>query len=488
MVESKPNQAKLDKLSKLKEKGVNPYPNMYCPNAFSGDLQKRYADLGPDEERDDDIIVAGRVMAIRNSGMFIDLYDRDGKIQIYTHESSTKDPEAFELLKFIDVGDIIGVEGGIKKTKRGELSILTKRITILAKSLELLPEKYHGLTDVEARYRQRYVDLIMNQDSKEALEKRSRIVAAVREFLNDKNFLEVETPMLHSIMGGANAKPFITHYNSLHSDFFLRVSPELFLKRLIVGGFDRVYEINRNFRNEGIDTKHVPEFTMLELYQSYADYNDIMKLVEDMFEFVAMKVNGTTVANWRGHEINLKGPYARKTMVELANEALGIDLMKMNDAEAMKVAKEKGIKLKGSETWGEVVEAVFDQRVEGNIVQPLFVLDHPKDISPLTKTHRENPRLVERFELFINQTELGNAYTELTDPLDQKARFEDQVAKKEKGDDEAQMMDTDFVCALGYGMPPTGGLGVGIDRLVMLLTGANAIRDVILFPALKDKN
>lgn len=480
---------RLEKLQKIEDLGINAYPNIFKPTNFSQDLNEKYKGLENDTVAEKTVIVAGRIRAIRNSGMFIDLHDKQGKVQIYSHENTLKNSEAeLQKIKLLDVGDMIGVSGFVKRTKRGELSIEAHTVTILAKSLQSLPEKYHGLKDQETKYRQRYVDLIVNEDSKKTLIDRSKIVTAIRNRLVESGFLEVETPTLHAIMGGATAKPFVTHHNSLKRDFFLRVAPELFLKRLTVGGLDRVFEIGKNFRNEGIDTTHNPEFTMLELYQSYADYNDMMDLTEELVQVAVKEIHGKTDIEYDGNDVKLGGKFARRPMLELAKEATGIDFMKIRDAkEAVKLAKEKGIKLKGNECWGEVIEEIFDQRVEKTLIQPTFVTDYPKDICPLTKEHRNEECLVERFELFICGKEFANAYSELSNPIDQKARFEAQVEKRESGDDEAHMMDLDYVNALEYGLPPTGGLGLGIDRLVMLITGKTSIRDVIAFPTLKNK-
>ncbi len=484
-------QAKIAKLGKIREAGLNPYPNIFKPSHFSAGLKTQYADLPADDaEQGEDIKVAGRIMSIRNSGMFIDINDRDGKIQIYSHEASTPASE-LEKLKLLDAGDFIGVEGKIKRTKRGELSVVAKTITILSKSLQPMPEKYNGLKDVESRYRQRYVDFIANEDAKNVVLSRSIIVAEIRAFLEERGYMEFETPIFHPVLGGASALPFTTHYNALERDFYLRIAPELYLKRLIVGGFDRVFEIGKDFRNEGIDTKHLPEFTMLELYQSYADYNDMMELAETMFGRLAMRLYGKKEIEWGGNIINLDAPFARVKLVEEAGRVIGgVDLLALadDDAKTREVAQSAGIKLRGNETWGQVIEEIFDQRIEENLIQPTFLIDYPADICPLTKKHRDNPKLAERFELFIGGKEFGNAYSELTDPVYQRETFEDQMKKKEIGDAEAsQQMDDDFLNALEYGMPPTGGMGVGIDRLIMLMTNSPSIRDVVAFPTLRDK-
>ena len=423
-------ESRLAKLNALREKGYNPYPYSFKPNAFAEDLQKKYAGLAAGENTEDRVTVAGRAMAVRNSGMFIDLKDISGKIQVFCHKSHL-DEAGLDLLKSLDVGDLVGVSGFVRRTPRGELSIAAEKFDIIGKSLQPLPEKFHGLTDVEARYRQRYVDFIMNDDSREIFKKRCQITSAVRHYFEQHGFMEVETPMLQTIMGGANAKPFITHHNSLDMDLYLRIAPELFLKRLVVGGFDRVFEIGRNFRNEGLDKKHNPEFTALEAYQAYADYNDMAELIPDMLRFVCREVTGSN--------------------------------------------------------WGKVVQLAFDEKVEPKLVQPVLVMDMPRDISPLAKTHRSNPRLVEHFDAYIGGMEVGCAYSELSNPLEQRARFEAQCAEREAGDDEAQMLDEDYVVALENALPPTGGMGMGIDRLAILLTGAETIRDVIAFPTLRNK-
>ncbi len=480
-------ESRLTKLNALFEKGYNPYPYCFKPNAFADDLQKKYADLAAGVDTEDRVTVAGRAMAVRNSGMFIDLKDISGKIQIFCHKSHL-DEAGLELLKSLDVGDLVGVSGFVRRTPRGELSIAAEKFDIIGKSLQPLPEKFHGLTDVEARYRQRYVDFIMNDDSREIFKKRCQITSAVRHYFEQHKFMEVETPMLQTIMGGANAKPFITHHNTLDMDLYLRIAPELFLKRLVVGGFDRVFEIGRNFRNEGIDKKHNPEFTALEAYQAYADYNDMAELIPDLLRFVCKEVNGTETITVNGTEIDLSKPFARKSIVELVNEYAGIDLMKAETVEeARDMAKSIGIDASDCSNWGKVVQLIFDEKVESNLVQPILVMDMPRDISPLAKVHRSNPRLVEHFDAYVGGMEIGCAYSELSNPLDQKARFDAQCAEREAGDDEAQMLDEDYVTALENALPPTGGMGMGIDRLAILLTGAETIRDVIAFPTLRNR-
>ena len=394
--------------------------------------------------------------------------------------------EQLAKLAFMDIGDIVGAVGTIRRTPRGELSVRATQVDILTKSLLTLPEKYHGLTDVEQRYRQRYLDLIMNEESRQKLLMRSKIIATIRQFMQDDGAIEVETPMMHPILGGASAKPFVTHHNALDADFFLRIAPELYLKRLIVGGLaDAVFEINRNFRNEGISYKHNPEFTMLEAYHAYKDYNDIMDLIEKVVQTVAMAVHGSLEIPFEGNVINLASPWARKSMVDLVKEHTGVDFMPMDLAQAHGAAKTLGVFVEPTANWGQVVEVIFGEKVEHTLIQPTHVIDHPLDISPLSKVHRNNDRLVERFESYINGWELANAFTELNDPKIQHDRFMDQVAQREGGNEEAMMVDHDFVTALEYGLPPTGGWGMGIDRLVMLMTNSHNIREVIAFPTLK---
>ena len=480
-------QVRLSKLKALESKGINAYPQIYRPNATSASLAEQYAELPNDTQTEDKVIVAGRIRAIRNSGMFIDVYDATGKVQIYTSKEHSS-AELLEMLSFLDIGDIIGVEGLVKRTKRGELSVCSEKITMLAKALLPLPEKYHGLTDTDTKYRQRYLDMIMNPETTQTLIKRSKIITSIRELLLKDGLLEVETPILHVIKGGATAKPFITHHNALDMDLFLRVAPELHLKRLIVGGLNGVFEIGRNFRNEGIDTRHNPEFTMMEIYRQYNDYTDMMTLFEKMVENAALTVNGTTEIEIDGNKIDLKGPYPRKTMAELVEEYTGVDFIAIEtDEEARAVCDKLGVAVDERADWGHCLATVFEEKCEHHLIQPTHVIDHPKSISPLTKEHRDNPRLVERFETFINTWEICNAYTELTNPLDQRARFEEQVKEREAGDDEADMMDEDYVTALEYGLPPTGGLGVGLDRLIMLLTSNPSIRDIIAFPTMRKK-
>lgn len=485
-------QVRVDKLQTWRDSGVNPYPYHFDKSHSNQDLQTQYAHLENGQETEDQVAVAGRIMAIRNSGLFIDLQDPSGKIQVFCHKENLS-PEQLETLKLLDIGDMIGAKGTIRRTPRGELSVKTKTFELLSKSLLPLPEKYHGLTDVETRYRQRYLDLIMNPDSQAVLVKRSQMIAEVRRLLLDKGFLEVETPMLQSIAGGAAARPFITHHNTLDTDMYLRIAPELFLKRLIVGGLsEKVFELNRNFRNEGISPRHNPEFTMMELYQAYADYNDMMTLTEEIFISVAERVLGTTTITFQGTEIDLKGPWARKSMIDCVIEETGVDFSKIEtDEKAREAARAVGVGVDDSMSWGYVLERVFEDKVEEKLIQPIHIIDYPREISPLAKEHRDNPRLVERFETRINGWEVANAFSELSDPIDQRQRFEAQMTLREGGtneiNQEAHQMDDDYVTALEYGMPPAGGLGIGIDRMIMILTDSPNIRDVIAFPTLKPR-
>ncbi|HNS44884.1 MAG TPA: lysine--tRNA ligase, partial [Alphaproteobacteria bacterium] len=468
---------------------LSAFPHKFERTHKQGELQDKYADLESGAETEDTVHIAGRIMAMRNNGMFIDLVDPSGKIQVFSHKDSTPESE-MEKLQYFDLGDIIGVTGTVRRTPRGELSVRAQELTMLTKSLAPLPEKYHGLTDIEQRYRQRYLDLIMNEESRNTLRIRSTIIRAIREFMNNMGAIEVETPMLHAIMGGASAKPFVTHHNALDTDFFLRVAPELFLKRLIVGGFaDAVYEIGRNFRNEGLSIKHNPEYTGIEGYHAYLDYYDIMNLIEDLVRFVVLAVHGTTKIQYGEHVIDFGPPWARKSMVDLVTEETGFDFMMLKTPEEARAkAAELGFKVDPKFNWGQVVEYIFGETAEAKLIQPTHVIDHPYDISPLSKLHRDNPRLTERFESYVNGWEICNAFTELNDPRDQLARFEEQVAQREGGNEEGMMLDDDFITALEYGLPPTGGWGIGIDRLVMILTDSSSIRDVIAFPTLKPRN
>lgn len=481
-------RTRIEKAEAIRALGINPYPYRYDKTHNAVDIQSKYGVLENGQETEDEVSVAGRIMSIRNNGMFIDLHDVTGKVQIFSHQDNLSE-EQQKLLSLLDLGDLIGVKGQVRKTPRGEVTINSSQITLLCKSLLPLPDKYHGLTDIELRYRQRYLDLIMSPESRETLRIRNRIVLEIRNFLVSREFLEVETPMLHPIPGGASAKPFETHHNALDMQLFLRIAPELYLKRLVVGGLsERVFEINRSFRNEGISTRHNPEFTMMELYQAFADYKDMMELTETMVETVAMKVLGTTTVNFDGQEINFKGPWKRASMTDLVRDATGVDMLAIEELVAAKeAAKSVGVNADDCINWGQVVEEIFAEKVEKTLIQPIHVTDLPLDISPLAKVHRDNPRLTERFETFVNTWEIANAFSELSDPLDQRARFESQVAAREAGDEEAQHLDEDYLTALEYGLPPTGGLGIGIDRLAMLLTDSQSIRDVIAFPTMRQK-
>ena len=476
---------RVEKLEALRAAGIDPYPYRFDKDQDAAALQERYADLAPDTQTDDVVRIAGRIRAMRNNGMFIDLHDATGKIQVFCHKDFLAG-DGLALLKLLDLGDMLGVEGRVRRTKRGELSVAVTALTVLAKALLPLPEKYHGLTDIEARYRQRYLDLIMNETSRDTLRARSRIIAETRAFMTGHGFLEVETPMLHPILGGASAKPFVTHHNALDADLYLRIAPELYLKRLIVGGLsERVFEINRSFRNEGLSPRHNPEFTMMELYQAYADYHDMMALAEELLARLAIAATGSTKVSYDGRDSDFAGPYPRRPMAELVREATGTDFLALDAEGARATAKAQGCEVKGGETWGEAMEMVYGHVVEHSLIQPTHVTDFPRDISPLAKVHRQDARLTERFETLVNGWEVANAFSELTDPIDQHARFKAQVVAREAGDEEAQMMDLDYVTALEHGLPPTGGMGVGLDRLIMLLTGSPSIRDVILFPQLR---
>ncbi|MGD9580702.1 MAG: lysine--tRNA ligase [Vampirovibrionia bacterium] len=482
-------ETRINKINELREKGINPYPYKFEKTAQAQELQDKYVDLTAGEETEDEYKIAGRIMAIRNSGMFVDLMDDTGRIQGFCHKQNLGD-DKFKALKLFDVGDFIGVTGTIRRTPRGELSLKVTEYEMLTKSLNPLPEKFHGLQDKELRYRQRYVDLIVNDEVRDTLRKRSEIISTIRTFLTDKGFLEVETPMLQVVPGGAAAKPFVTHHNALDIDMYMRIAPELYLKRLLVGGIsEKIFEINRNFRNEGISYKHNPEFTMLELYQAYVDYDDMMKLTEELVAYAAQKVLGTLKINFQGNEIDLTTPWKRMTMLDATKEYSGIDFDKIETAEeARNAAKSIGIEVEDNYSWGKTIDAVFEEKVEPHLIQPVHIIDYPVDISPLAKAHRDDSRLVERYETRINGWEIANAFSELTDPIDQRGRFEQQLAERAGGDDEAHRLDEDFINALEYGMPPAGGLGIGIDRLIMLLTDSPSIRDVIAFPTMRPKD
>ncbi len=477
-------QVRRDKLMALQQEGRDPFEQTkFVRSAYSADIKADY-----DAFDGKTVQVAGRIMSKRGMGkaIFCHIKDDRGQLQLYIRKDAVSEQEFADFRKY-DIGDIIGVTGYVFKTKTEEISVHVQGVTLLSKSLRPLPEKFHGMTNTELKYRQRYVDLIMSDESRRNFEIRSKFISYVRSFLDGRGFMEVETPVLNTISGGATARPFITHHNTLDIDMFLRIATELNLKRLIVGGIERVYEIGRIFRNEGMDTKHNPEFTTVELYQSYADFNDMMDLFENLLSGAAMSILGTYECNWQGETIDLTPGWQRLTMAEAVKKYVGVDFMAIEgDAEAVAAAKAAGVDMdKVEPTWGHALYESFDQLVEEKLIQPTFITMHPVDVSPLAKRSPKDHRLTERFELFICRSEMGNAFSELNDPIDQKQRFQKQVELRAKGDDEAGMMDDDFINALEYGMPPTGGLGIGIDRCVMLLTGMNSIRDVILFPTMK---
>ena len=475
---------RINKLEELVEKDNNPFWITTAKQSHhTQEILDHYNELENQE-----VCVSGRIMAKRGMGKvsFVDLADRQGKIQIFTKIDALEGSD-YKAWQNLDLGDIVEVHGIVFTTQKGEISIRNEGYRLLSKCLRPLPEKFHGLTDTDTRYRKRYLDLIMNPEIKVNFEKRSKIISTIRHELEKLDFIEVETPLLNQIAGGASARPFITHHNSLNLDLFLRISPELYLKRLIVGGFERVYEIGRNFRNEGMSTKHNPEFTMIELYQAYTDYHGMMEISEDLISSACLAVNDTLEINFDEHEINLTPPFARMSMIEAIKKFTDVDFDQINtDEEALAIAKEKGLEnLAIGKVRGEIINLFFEEFCEEKLIQPTFIYDYPIEISPLTKKKKSDPRLTERFEIFINGSEYGNAYSELNDPRDQAERFTEQLKKRESGDEEAALPDQDFVEALEYAMPPTGGLGIGIDRLVMLLTNSATIRDVLLFPTMK---
>jgi lysyl-tRNA synthetase class 2 len=472
-----------DKLRELQQAGKDPYSvNTYDRDIFNKDIIARFEEL-----EGKTVSIAGRLMSKRDMGKasFIDVHDSSGRMQIYVKIDDIGE-EDYASFKKWDVGDIVGVRGMVFRTKRGEISLHANEITLLSKSLLPLPEKWHGLKDTEMRYRQRYIDLIVSPEVKETFVKRSMIIREIRKYLDNKGFLEVETPVLHSIAGGATARPFITHHNTLGADMYMRIALELHLKRLIVGGFDKVYEIGRVFRNEGISVRHNPEFTMLELYEAYTDYNGIMDLTEDLIKTVAMQVLGTAVVMFNGTEINLEKPFARLSMLDAVKQYANIDFNNISNLEeARALAKQHQIVYEERHLKGDILNLFFEKYCEDKLIQPTFIKDYPVEISPLAKRKKDAPEYTERFELFIIGREHANAFTELNDPIDQRKRFESQAALKAAGDDEACDIDEDFLTALEYGMPPTGGIGIGIDRLIMLLTDSYSIRDVLLFPTMR---
>ncbi len=477
-------QVRREKLSALQQAGNDPFQiNVYDRTDNAKDIVENYVD---GEEKN--VSVAGRVMSKRSKGKvtFLDIIDRSGRLQLFAKFDDLGE-ESYTNLKKWDIGDIVGVKGYVFKTQKGQVSVHVTSAILLSKSLTPLPEKHHGLKDTDLRYRQRYVDMIMNPEVKDTFIKRSIIIKTIRSELDDLGYIEVETPILNTIPGGAAARPFITHHNTLDIDLYLRIAPELYLKRLIVGGMEKVYEIGRLFRNEGMDVKHNPEFTTIELYEAYTDYHGMMDITEKLINKACLAVNGTDQIEYQGENINLSAPFKRISMIDAVKEYSGVDFGEfIGDTEkAKQAAAELGLEIKSTDTWGNILNAAFEAKVEENLVQPTFIYDYPVEISPLTKRKKDVPELVERFELFVTRRELANAYTELNDPIDQRSRFEYQLTLRENGDDEAQMLDEDFLKSLEYGMAPTGGMGMGIDRLVMLLTDSASIRDVLIFPTMK---
>ena len=482
---SQQRMVRREKLTALQAADEDPFQETrFAWNSTSTQIRDHFSEM-----EGTSVKVAGRIMGKRGMGKvsFCDLQDRDGRIQLYTRQDELGEAD-YKKFQKLDIGDIVGVFGEVFRTKRGEISVRVKRITLLSKALQPLPEKYHGLHDKELRYRQRYVDLIVNPEVKQNFVIRSRFIKYVRDFLDARGYMEVETPVLSTISGGATARPFITHHNTLGLDMYLRIATELPLKRLIVGGLDRVYEIGRIFRNEGMDPKHNPEFTTVELYQAFADFHDMMDLFETLLSGAAKEILGTYQLHWLGQDVDLAPTWSRMTMAEAVKLYTGVDFMQISsDTEAVSIAENLGVAIPetADKTWGNALYEVFDQKVEEKLIQPTFITMHPVDVSPLAKRSPQDPRLTERFELFVCGSEMGNAFSELNDPIDQKKRFQKQVALRARGDGEAGMMDEDYINALEYGLPPTGGLGIGIDRCVMLLTGATSVRDVILFPTMK---
>ena len=481
-----------EKLNKLKELGLDPFGQKFNRDSLAMDIKNKYQNVDHDdfENMTDEATVAGRIMFIRKMGKasFFTIKDRSGSIQIYISINDVGD-EAYSLFKTADIGDIVGVRGKVMKTRTGEVTLKCLEYTHLVKSLRPLPEKFHGLTDIEERYRRRYVDLIMNDDSKNIAFMRPKIIKSIRDFMDNQGFTEVETPILSTLLTGASARPFITHHNTQNLDMYLRIALELPLKRLLVGGMEAVYEIGRVFRNEGMDPKHNPEFTLMEAYLAYANLNDMMDMTEKMYQYIAKNVIGKMTYNWYGNDISLEGPWKRISMVDAIKEKTGIDFkQKMSVETALKLAEEHKIEVQDHEkTVGHIINLFFEKYVEETLIQPTFLYGHPIEISPLTKKNPEDPRFVDRFELFIGGREFANAYTELNDPIDQLERFEEQIKERDLGNDEANDIDMDFIEALEYGMPPAGGIGYGIDRLCMLFLEAESIRDVLLFPTMKER-
>ncbi|WP_102029549.1 lysine--tRNA ligase [Salirhabdus sp. Marseille-P4669] len=484
-------KVRLEKLHNYQDKGINPFGDKYERTHLTEELVKEYGELSKEELEEKAIptTIAGRIMTKRGKGKagFAHILDLSGQIQIYVRKDAVGE-EAYELFTTADLGDIVGVTGTVFKTKVGELSVKVTEFNLLTKSLRPLPEKFHGLKDIEQRYRQRYLDLIVNPESRSTFVTRSKIIQSMRRYLDDQGFLEVETPTMHSIPGGAAARPFITHHNALDIPLYMRIAIELHLKRLIVGGMEKVYEIGRVYRNEGVSTRHNPEFTMMELYEAYADFHDIMELTENLIAHIAKDVLGTTKIQYGDVEVDLEPNWKRIHMVDAIKEQTGVDFWeKMSDERAKELAKEHGIEIQDTMKFGHIVNEFFEQKVEETLIQPTFVYGHPIEISPLAKQNADDDRFTDRFELFIVGREHANAFSELNDPIDQRQRFEAQLKEREEGNDEAHLMDEDFVEALEYGMPPTGGLGIGVDRVIMLLTNSPSIRDVLLFPQMRNK-
>ncbi|WNQ11706.1 lysine--tRNA ligase [Paenibacillus aurantius] len=480
-----------EKLDELRGLGIDPFGQKFERTHTAKQILEAHGDQTKEELEGlaVEVSLAGRIMQKRGMGKasFVHIQDVTGKIQIYVRKDTVEEKQ-YQAFEILDIGDIIGVRGTVFKTQTGETSVKAKEVLVLSKSLYPLPDKFHGLKDVEMRYRQRYVDLITNEEVKETFILRSRIIQSMRRYLDSQGYLEVETPTLHAIAGGAAAKPFITHHNALDMQLYMRIAIELHLKRLIVGGLEKVYEIGRVYRNEGVSTRHNPEFTMIELYEAYADYKDIMRLTEELIAHIAQEVLGSTTIQYQGQEINLAPAWKRISMVDAIKEVVGVDFSReMSDEEAISLAHEHKVPVEKGMTFGHIVNQFFETFVEETLIQPTFITGHPVAISPLAKKSDTDPRFTDRFELFIVAREHANAFTELNDPIDQRERFEAQLQEREQGNDEAHMMDDDFIRALEYGMPPTGGLGIGIDRLVMLLTDAPSIRDVLLFPSMREK-
>ena len=485
---SNATEVREQKLARLREMLDNVYPAHFHRSITNGELAERYAAIEPGTETGDVVTVAGRVHSSRNSGMFMDIHDASGKIQIFTHKDFASEA-ARDLLPLVDLGDIIGVTGEVRRTKRGELTVNARDIIMLTKALKPMPEKYHGLADVETRYRKRYLDIMSNEEARIRFRNRSRIISGVRRFMEDDGFTEVETPMLHPVYGGATADPFRTHHNTLKMDMYLRIAPELYLKRVLVSGLvDKVFEVNRNFRNEGVSTRHNPEFTMLECYWAFADYEDIMDLVERMFSHLAITLHGATELPFGDKVIDFKAPFRRVSMPDAVREATGVDFLGIrSDEEARQAAISLGLEVEPDMSWGEALAFTFEEKVEASLIQPSHVINFPKDISPFAKEVPGEPRLVERFETYVNGWEICNAFSELNDPVEQRRRMVEQVEQAQARGEEMRVLDEDFLEAMDHGMPPAGGLGIGLDRLIMLLTNSPSIRDVILFPARKTR-